>query len=273
MGIVALAQTTRSPRSDVLTYNLIVKVLETSLQMKNRRSAGLTDTGLVRAVNQDNYYIDPEERFFIVADGMGGHAGGQEASQIATKYIRAHLEENWDSDIPCDELLQEALGKANEGILNDQCEHPERGDMGTTSVVVLFRNDESWCAHIGDSRLYRLRDSQLQQITEDHTWVARALKMGDITNEQAKAHPWRHVLFQCLGRKELRQVDVFPLDVQVGDRFLLCSDGLTEEVADEVIGESFKSDCSCEEVAKKLVESAKEEGGSDNITVVIIAQD
>lgn len=241
--------------------------------MKNRRSAGLTDPGLVRSVNQDNFYIDPEGRFFIVADGMGGHAGGQEASQIATKYIRAHLEEYWDSEISCEEILQEALKKANEGILDDQAEHPERGDMGTTSVVVIFRNNESWYAHIGDSRLYRFRDAKLEQISEDHTWVARALKMGDITSEQAKAHPWRHVLFQCLGRKDLRQVDVFPLDVQTGDRLLLCSDGLTEEVADEIISESFNSDKSCEEVAKELVKSAKDGGGSDNITVIIVAQD
>jgi protein phosphatase len=241
--------------------------------MKNRHAAGLTDPGLVRSVNQDNYYIDPEGRFFIVADGMGGHAGGQEASQIATKYIRAHLEKNWESEISCEELLQEALKQANEGILNDQSDHPERGDMGTTSVVVIFRNDESWYAHIGDSRLYRFRDSKLEQISEDHTWVARALKMGDITSDQAKAHPWRHVLFQCLGRKDLRQVDVFPLEVQSGDRILLCSDGLTEEVADEIISKSFNSDKSCEDVAKELVESAKDGGGSDNITVIIVAQD
>jgi protein phosphatase len=241
--------------------------------MKNRHSIGLTDPGLVRSVNQDNYYIDPDGRFFIVADGMGGHAGGQEASQIATKYIRAYLEENWDSELPCDQLLENAVGQANDGILNDQSDHPERGDMGTTAVVVLFRNDESWYAHIGDSRLYRFRDSQLEQITEDHTWVARALKMGDITLEQAKTHPWRHVLFQCLGRRDLRQVDVFPLEIQSGDRLLLCSDGLTEEVADELISESFDSDNSCEAIAKKLVESAKDGGGSDNITVIVIAQD
>lgn len=241
--------------------------------MKNRRSTGLTDPGLVRSVNQDSYYIDPEGRFFIVADGMGGHAGGQEASQIATKYITDYLQEHWQSDQPCDQLLHKAVIEANQGIINDQSDHPERRDMGTTLVIVLFRNDESWVAHIGDSRLYRFRDSQLEQITEDHTWVARALKMGDITSEQAKTHPWRHVLFQCLGRKDLHQVDVFPIDVQPGDRLLLCSDGLTEEVADEVIRESFNSDHSCEAIAKKLVESAKDGGGSDNITVVIVSQD
>lgn len=241
--------------------------------MKTRRSTGLTDPGLIRSVNQDSYYIDPNGHFFIVADGMGGHAGGQEASQIAAKCIRDYLEKHWDSEITSEELLQEALQKANQGILEDQLENPERGDMGTTSVVVIFRNDEGWYAHIGDSRLYRFRNSKLEQISEDHTWVARALKMGDITPEQARSHPWRHVLFQCLGRKDLRQVDVFPLDVQSGDLLLLCSDGLTEEVPDDLIVEAITSSKSLETIPEALIESAKNGGGSDNITVVLVAQD
>ncbi|ACK69085.1 protein serine/threonine phosphatase [Gloeothece citriformis PCC 7424] len=241
--------------------------------MKNRRSTGLTDPGLIRSVNQDSYYIDPEGRFFIVADGMGGHAGGQEASQIATKRIQTHLEDHWDSDTPSEELLQEALQQANKGILEDQSDHPERADMGTTAVVVAFRKDESWYAHIGDSRLYLFRDSQLRQITEDHTWVARALKMGDIKPDQAKVHPWRHVLFQCLGRKDLRQVDVYPLEVQTGDWLLLCSDGLTEEVSDDLIAEILNSKKSDKDIAKQLIKSAKEGGGSDNITVILVAQE
>jgi protein phosphatase len=240
--------------------------------MIKRRFTGLTDPGLPRSVNQDNYYLDPDGRFFIVADGMGGHAGGQEASQIATKQIQAYLDEHWDSDIPCDVLLQEAFDRANQGILEDQYHHPERGDMGTTAVVVAFRQDKPWYAHIGDSRLYRLREAKLEQITEDHTWVARALKVGDITLEQAKVHPWRHVLFQCLGRKDLHQIDIDLFDVQPGDCLLMCSDGLTEEVSDELISEVLQSSDTCEEAVTKLVEAAKQAGGSDNITVVIIAQ-
>jgi protein phosphatase len=235
------------------------------------RSVGLTDPGLLRSVNQDNFYVDEQGRFFIVADGMGGHAGGQEASQIATRQIRAYLEAHWESDVSPEVLLQEALYQANQGILDDQNAHPERGEMGTTAVVVLFRNDGSWYTHIGDSRLYRLRNSHLEQITEDHTWVARAVKMAQITPEQAKVHPWRHVLFQCLGRRELPKVEVFPLDVQPGDYLLLCSDGLTEEVPDEIIHNLFQADTSCEQIAAELVEAAKKAGGSDNITVVIVA--
>lgn len=233
---------------------------------------GLTDPGLVRSFNQDHYSIDPEGRFFIVADGMGGHAGGEEASQIATDVIAKYLNQQWNSDHSSKELLMAAIKKANEAILQDQETHPERGDMGTTVVAVLFRQQQPWYGHIGDSRLYRLRDKQLRQITEDHTWVAKALKAGDISDEQARAHPWRHVLSQCLGRKDLEKIEVKELDVQLGDRLLLCSDGLTEEVPDQEIAHYLHASETCEDAAKSLVKSAKEHGGSDNITVVIIEE-
>lgn len=241
--------------------------------MINRQFIGRTDTGMVRSANQDSYYIDPAARFFIVADGMGGHAGGQEASLIATKVVSSYLAEKWESETPSPQLLQDALLAANEGIIDDQDAHPERGDMGTTAVLIAFRHDGAWRAHVGDSRLYCLRSAALQQVTEDHTWVARALKMGDIDEEQAHVHPWRHVLFQCLGRRDLNEVEVAALEVNQGDTFLLCSDGLTEEVEDETISEILCSEKSHDEKAIALIESAKEAGGSDNITVVIVGQD
>ena len=233
------------------------------------RSTGLTDPGLVRTVNQDDYYIDPEGRFFIVADGMGGHAGGQEASHIATQVISTFLDKQWNSPQESQVLLQKAFLEANQAILQDQSNHPERSEMGTTTVMVMFRN-QPWYGHVGDSRLYRLRNQQLEQITDDHTWVARAMNAGDLTPEQARAHPWRHVLSQCLGRKDLRQIDVQRVDVQPGDRLLLCSDGLTEELSDPLIASYLQSDSACEKVAVALINAAKEHGGRDNITVVII---
>jgi PPM family protein phosphatase len=233
---------------------------------------GFSDPGLIRSNNQDAYYIDPEGRFFIVADGMGGHAGGEEASRIAAEQIQAYLVANWDSSKPSAELLEEALWQANEAILLDQQNHPERADMGTTAVVVLFRASESpWCAHVGDSRLYRLRDSQLEQITEDHTWVARAIKVGDINLEEARMHPFRHVLSRCLGREDLHQVDLQQMDIKAGDRLLLCSDGLTEELVDRTIATHLQESPLIEKAALALVEAAKEQGGHDNITVVIVA--
>ncbi len=239
-----------------------------------RHFTGLTDTGVVRSVNQDSYALDDGEgRFFVVADGMGGHAGGQEASKIATEVIKAYLLENWDLALDSETLLKEAIDRANQSIIEDQQGHPERADMGTTVVVLIFRDNLSWCAHVGDSRLYRLRGSELEQITEDHTWVGFALKAGEISKEQAKFHPWRHVLSQCLGRKDLQRIDIQKLDIQPGDRLLICSDGLTEEVSDEEIQSFLMKKATCEEAGTELIAAAKEAGGSDNITVVIVAQD
>ncbi len=235
--------------------------------------AGKTDTGLVRSVNQDSYYIDPDERFFIVADGMGGHAGGQEASRLATEAIKSYLVENWDSDLSSSELLEKAFYKANNAILDDQMANPERSDMGTTAVTIIFRGTEKpWCANIGDSRIYRFRGSHLDQITEDQTWVAQAVKRKALSPEQAKSHPWRHVLSQCLGREDMHDVEIKQVDFQGGDRLLLCSDGLTEEVPDTLIAKHLKIR-SGELAVNALVDEAKKNGGRDNITVVIIALD
>lgn len=236
-----------------------------------RQFIGLTDTGVVRTANQDSYFVDDESgRFFIVADGMGGHAGGQEASKIATETIHAYLKQHWDSPLDSEVLLKEAVEKANIGILKDQQAHPERRDMGTTVVVLIFRDDRSLCAHVGDSRLYRLRGSHLEQITDDHTWVGMALKKGEINAEQAKFHPWRHVLSQCLGREDLHHIDIQEFEVRPGDRLLICSDGLTEEVSDAQIEATLTDLKSCQQTAKELIDAAKAAGGSDNITVVIV---
>lgn len=236
-----------------------------------RLFTGLTDPGLLRSVNQDAYYIDPDGRFFIVADGMGGHAGGQEASRIATQVMQEYLNEHWHLSNSSRALLEDAFLKANQAILQDQATHPERSDMGTTAVVIMFREEKSWYGHIGDSRLYRLRGAKLDQITEDHTWVARAMKAGDLTPDQARIHPWRHILSKCLGREDVRHIDVHPLELQDNDRLLLCSDGLTEELPDHLIASHLKSIRVCEKAASALVNAAKDKGGRDNITVVIVA--
>lgn len=242
---------------------------------------GATDKGLIRSSNQDSFFVDPEGRFFIVADGMGGHAGGQEASSLATKVIQQHLLDHWDSEQTSPDLLRKAIVRANEAILQDQILHPERSDMGTTVVVVLFRPlpqtqdslPQPWCAHVGDSRLYQLRGAKLSQVTEDHTWVNRAMKLGNITPEQMRVHPWRHVLSQCLGRPDLLQIDVQQLEMIPGDRLLLCSDGLTEELADDQIASYLKQIRACGMATEALINAAKDRGGRDNITVVVIMAD
>lgn len=240
--------------------------------MVDRVFSGLSDPGLLRSSNQDDYYIDPEGRFFIVADGMGGHAGGQEASHLATTAIKAYLNEHWHLPTATSILLEQALNRANHAILEDQRKHPERADMGTTIVVVTFRSNDPqpWCAHVGDSRLYRLRGHHLDKLTEDHTWIAKAIRAGEVTESQSRSHPWRHVLSQCLGRDDLAEIDIQPIEVQGGDRLLLCSDGLTEELSDHLIASHLKSIRACEAAATALVNSAKQRGGRDNITVVVV---
>lgn len=234
---------------------------------------GSTDAGIVRSTNQDAYYInEPEGLFFIVADGMGGHAGGEEASRIATQNVRDFLLAHWNEAQSTSELLVKALLQANQAILDDQQQHPQRSDMGTTIVMVVFRDpDPPFCAHVGDSRLYRFRDSQLLQVTEDHTWVAKAVKMGDITPEEARVHRYRHVLSRCLGRPDLKKVDIQPLDINQGDRLLLCSDGLTEELDDQHITHHLSNTPNLATACESLIKSAKQQGGRDNITVIMIS--
>ena len=202
---------------------------------------------------------------------MGGHAGGEEASRIAKEVIKNYLLNHWQENITSSQLLENAFIQANQAIIDDQQEHPERSDMGTTAVVAIFRGEKPLCANVGDSRLYRLRGQTLEQITEDQTWVAQAVRSNGITPEQAKTHPWRHVLSQCLGREDMREVELLPLDVQPGDRLLLCSDGLTEELSDQIIAIILSSDDDCQTIAQDLVDTAKEKEGRDNITVVIVA--
>jgi PPM family protein phosphatase len=230
--------------------------------------AGLSDKGMVRSANQDAYHIDPDGRFFIVADGMGGHAGGEEASRIAIETTHTYLTENWETEPDTKNLLVQALIAANDAIVADQENNAQRGDMGTTIVAILFRDDLVWSAHVGDSRLYRLRGDKLDAITEDDTWVARAMKLGQLNAEEAKIHPLRHVLSHCLGRRDLRQINIQTQDVAPGDRVLLCSDGLTEEVPHDEIASHLQAG-TIEQAAQALIDAAKQHGGSDNITVII----
>jgi PPM family protein phosphatase len=232
---------------------------------------GLSDKGMVRSANQDAYHIDPDGRFFIVADGMGGHAGGEEASRIAIETTHTFLSAHWESEADVKNLMTQALNAANEAIVADQEQNAARADMGTTVVMILFKDDVAWSAHVGDSRLYRLRDKKLDLITEDDTWVARAMKLGQLTAEEAKVHPLRHVLSHCLGRRDLRQINTQTQDIKIGDRILLCSDGLTEEVPHDEIASRLLEAESNEAAAQALIDAAKQHGGSDNITVIIAA--
>jgi len=236
--------------------------------------AGNTDKGCARPSNQDAFYIDPDGRYFILADGMGGHAGGEEASRLATETVRAFLDTNWQKDsYTPDLILKEAIARANRAILQDQAANPSRSDAGTTIVVVLFKNSQPWYAHVGDSRLYRLRGAKLEQVSEDHTWIAKAIQNGVVNLDEARRHPWRHMLLQCLGREDLKPSQANPIALQPGDRLMICSDGLTEELTDDRITHHLKTVRSSPYAVKTLIEAAKAKGGRDNITVIVITND
>ena len=232
--------------------------------------AGLSDVGMRRLVNQDSHYLSSAGNLFIVADGMGGHRGGQEASRLTIEVIWNYLEQHWRSDRPSNELLEAAILAANATILSEQQQHPELADMGTTVVILMQRDDSFWCAHVGDSRLYILRESGFIQVTQDHTWVSLAIARGDIQPEQGQTHPYRHVLSQCVGRDDLRLVETQKLKIEPGDRLLLCSDGLTEELSSDAIIVYMQSAATCEEAVLALIEAAKTQGGRDNITAVTV---
>jgi protein phosphatase len=170
-------------------------------------------------------------------------------------------------------MLTQAVLKANTAIVSDQINHPNRADMGTTVVVVLLRHGQAWYCHVGDSRLYRLRGAKLEQISTDHTWIARAVQAGLLTPEEGRIHPWRHMLLQCVGREDLKVVPVNPLDFVEGDRLMICSDGLTEEVSDDRIAHYLKNIRNPDGAVRALVEEAKRQGGRDNITVIVIANE
>ena len=233
--------------------------------------SALSHPGVVRSHNEDAYHVDAQGRFFIVADGMGGYSGGERASRLAVAVIALYLETYWGRMETPVEMIQGAICRANEHLLAEQAQNPVIKDMGTT-VVLLCRGEgrQAWFCHVGDSRLYRMRANHLEQLTQDHTWVAQAMESGGLSPLQARSHPWRHLLTQCLGRDDLQPVAVHPLTLEPGDCYLLCSDGLTEEVLDWQIAATLRLMRSPQWAVQTLVDAACKRGGRDNITAVVV---
>src|SRR5262245_52365739 len=195
---------------------------------------------------------------------MGGHAGGEIASRLAVDAIGEVFRQAKHRD---GELLRSALHAANERIFDLAYECPELRGMGTTAVALLMSGDRpAWVAHVGDSRAYRLRRRRLVRLTEDHSWVRREVRGGRLRSFEASHHPRRSVLLSCLGAEPVVEVDVSEVPVEPGDRFLLCSDGLWNEVSDKEISRIVRRNNAVEAV-RALVDLANERGGRDNITV------
>ncbi len=224
-------------------------------------AAAATDIGRVREGNEDSYLT--EEPLFAVADGMGGHRGGEVASQLAVETLEKVFREG-SGELP--DQVQEANRVVFERSVLDR----KVAGMGTTLTAALVEGDRVRLAHVGDSRAYLLRDGELRLLTEDHTLVNRMVAEGEISKEEAETHPQRSVLTRALGVDTVVDVDDDTFQVRPGDRLLLCTDGLTSMVPEDRIGEVLRTVRDPQEAAKRLVRMANEAGGVDNTTVVIL---
>lgn len=226
-----------------------------------------SEIGHVRKNNEDAYFATDEKGgLFIVADGMGGHAAGERASSLATEILSHSLMEDTERT---PRTLQEAVMRANAEILLEARQHEELKGMGTTCTLLTVLGEKLLFTNIGDSRLYRLREGRLELLTRDDSFVNYLVELGEITQEEAKNHPNRNMLTRALGTDEHLEVYIEEGEWKKGDRYLLCSDGLSSMVEDGRMEELLQGD-DLEAVADALVQEALSEGGRDNITLVLI---
>jgi len=231
-------------------------------------SAAASNVGKIRSNNQDSGYAG--HTLFLVADGMGGHAGGDVASAIATKRI-IEADRTYQSPQDAEFALQAALIAANSQLAETVFEHAELTGMGTTVSALVVIDDQVAIAHIGDSRIYLFRDGELSQITTDHTFVQRLVDSGRITEAEAMVHPRRSVLMRVLGDVEASpEIDTSILATRAGDRWLLCSDGLSGVVSNTGIANALKSLLDAQAVADRLVKESLDGGAPDNVTIVVV---
>ncbi len=233
-----------------------------------KASAAVSHVGRVRSNNQDSGYAG--RRLFLVADGMGGHAGGDVASAIATKRI-AEADRDYEDSQAAAAALEEALLAANRTLAETVAEHSELTGMGTTVSALLVQQDRVVISHIGDSRVYLFRAGELSQVSTDHTFVQRLVDAGRITAEEAMVHPRRSVLMRVLGDVEASpEIDTLVIDTHPGDRWMLCSDGLSGVVPFDEIHDMLASDAAAKQVADRLVKASLDGGAPDNVTVVVV---
>jgi serine/threonine protein phosphatase PrpC len=231
---------------------------------------GKTDVGLKRKKNEDAFVVSPDRLFCLVADGMGGASAGELASDIFAKAALDVFSERTDSvEEETVRLVQKAFTFANDRILDHVKKVPEHQGMGCTAELVVFTDSGFIIGHVGDSRVYRFRKGNLKQLTTDHSLVQEQVNQGLITPEEARKHSMRNIILRAVGIKKELPLDLMKGRAFSGDLFLLCSDGLTDLVDDEIISEIFSKDGSLPEKTDQLIELAKEAGGKDNITVAL----
>lgn len=233
------------------------------------QGAAVSHVGKVRANNQDSAYAGSQ--LFVVADGMGGHAGGDVASAIAVNRLIEADSQQYSSASDAEFALQSALVAANQLLAETVFEHPELTGMGTTVSALVRVGNEVAIAHIGDSRIYLSRSGEVTQITADHTFVQRLVDSGRITQEEAATHPRRSVLMRVLGDVDAApEIDTSILPTRAGDRWLLCSDGLSSYVPEETIASILQDAGNVDDVANRLVRASLDHGAPDNVTAVVV---
>jgi PPM family protein phosphatase len=224
-----------------------------------------SDVGLVREANEDSYLV--ERPLYAVADGMGGHLAGDVASSIAVRVIS----ERASSASPSDpESLAQIVTAANSAIYEKAQDDSGLRGMGTTCTLALVDGGRALIAHVGDSRAYLLSDGTLEQLTEDHTLVSRMVREGRIQPDEAQHHPQRSIITRALGVDAQVEVDLLDIELRVGDRLLICSDGLSSLVGNDTIQSSLQEISDPQEAAERLVAQANDAGGDDNITVIVL---
>ena len=234
-----------------------------------------TDVGKVREINQDSYYISDslsEVQLYILADGMGGCNGGEIASQLAVTCAKNYIINNF-KEVPKDkesliQLIGSSVEYANMVVYEKSKEQPELEGMGTTLEICLIYNSKAYIAHVGDSRIYRIRKNLIRKLTQDHSYVQKLVSDGTITQEEANNHPKKNMLMKALGCNAFVEPDVAIRGFLKEDVLVICSDGLTNEVKPDDIYNIVKEDFAI--APKELVELSNQNGGIDNITVVVI---
>ena len=245
------------------------------------RAAGCTDVGCVRKHNEDSFLSDPDLGLFIVADGLGGHAAGEVASQIVVetvaRFVGVTLEKDrtwpveYDPSITYDgNRLKVALLLSDQAIAEDIRRNPERETMGSTVVAGLFHGPKVTLAHVGDSRAYVLGPEGIRQVTRDHSWVAEQVANGILTPSEARVHPFRNVITQALGNGGELEVELQNLELSKSELLLLCSDGLSGMIGDKQIWDIVERSNDIQHAVESLISAAREHGGEDNITAVLV---
>ena len=237
----------------------------------------MTDVGMCRKINEDNYYVKADGAFpyAIVADGMGGHKAGEIASMMVVDVIRNHLENSLSEDqdyVEAGETVRKAFISANNIIYNYAENNYKIMGMGTTATLAMVFKGRIITAHVGDSRAYTIDKNEIKQITRDHSYVQELVSMGKITKEEAKHHPKKNFITRAMGAEETVKVDV-NIRPYNGETILLCSDGLVNFVDDEEIKDIVQKRGSLKKKTEQLVNTANSRGGKDNITVIILKKE